>query len=109
MTGSSFVAKRSMRPGARLGSIREVFQAGNRDTSANRNGAGAQSPLALRSFFGSTRHGDAALEPTAPRAPAHGREPWDRPCHGQTIFSGRVARHHLLAPCLSGKLPVGNG
>src|SRR5437667_30969 len=44
--------------------------------------AGMQTALALARFWDFDLHGDAALEPAAPRPPAHRSEPWYRPCHG---------------------------
>src|SRR5262249_14931520 len=53
-----------------------------------RNGAaavsgftGTQTALALVKVLGFGLHGDATLEPAAPRPPAHRSEPWHRPCH----------------------------
>src|SRR5215471_7021369 len=78
--------------GARRGSIRELASVHSRNTVWN-----------------NSRDGNAELtdEPTPPHVAPHRSEPRHRTRNGQALLRRRVARDHLLAPSVSGKLPVG--
>ena len=50
-----------------------------------------------------------SLQLPPPRHAADRREPRHRACHRQAVLRRRLAGDHLLAPCLPGKLPLGDG
>ena len=51
---------------------------------------------------------NAHEQPAAPHAAPHRSEPRHRPRHGEAVFRRRLARHHLFAPSVPGKLSVGS-
>ncbi len=61
----------------------------------------------IREIGSSRMATDAANQPAAPHAAPHRGEPRHRPRHGQALLRRRLAGHHLLAPSVPGKLPVG--
>ena len=54
------------------------------------------------------RSTDGNDQPAAPYAPSHRGEPRHRPRDGEALLGRRLARHHLFAPSVSGKLSVGS-
>ena len=54
-------------------------------------------------------HADRRNQPAAPHAAADRSEPRHRPRDGEALLRRRLARDHLLAPSVPGKLPVGDG
>ena len=50
-----------------------------------------------------------AFQPAAPRPAADRSEPRHRARDGEALLGRGLARHHLLAPRVPGKLPVGDG
>src|SRR5215831_1253791 len=93
MTASNSSAMLLALRGARRGSIRELASAHSRNTVWN-----------------NSRDGNAELtdQPTTPHVAPHRGEPRHRTRDGQALLRRRLARDHLLAPCVSGKLSVGS-
>ena len=51
----------------------------------------------------------ATEQPAAPHAASHRSEPRHRPRHREAVLRRRLARDHLLAPSVPGKLSLGGG
>ena len=60
-----------------------------------------------REFEGAYAH--FIQQRTAAHAASDRRQPRHRPCDRDPLFLGRLARHHLFAPSLPGRMSVGRG
>ena len=104
---------RGRRTGPAIASCRRKSSSGTTARSActTASNSAREHPIApwtKTRLYPCRRTNDSAnQQPAAPHAASHRSQPRHRPRHRQALFRRRLARHHLLAPPVPGKLPVG--